>query len=128
MIGLPQLVRDDRPFIEDIRKVDGDDPPTPRLRPGGRRALRSGNLWRSTVGRSMLRPILATRIGTRDYVTGMPLGEQIARQADGGDATSRAIHFQRLETEALQTVFGQELPRRCDDASSAFSQYLITIC
>jgi hypothetical protein len=42
----------------------------------------------------------------------MPLGEQIERQVTAEDATSRAIHFQRLESEARRAFRPKGLPRR----------------
>jgi len=45
-------------------------------------------------------------------VTGMPLGEQIARQVTAEDPTSRAIHYQRLESEAKKFFRPKPLPRR----------------
>jgi Terminase large subunit, T4likevirus-type, N-terminal len=46
------------------------------------------------------------------FVTGMPLGEQIARQVTATDQTSRAIHYQRLEAEAKKAFRPAKLPRR----------------
>jgi len=46
------------------------------------------------------------------FVTGMPLGEQIARQVSATNPTSRAIHFQRLEGEANKFFRPKGLPRR----------------
>ena len=46
------------------------------------------------------------------FVTGMPLGEQIARQISATDPTSRAIHSQRLESEAHKQFRPKKLPRR----------------
>jgi hypothetical protein len=46
------------------------------------------------------------------FVTGMPLGEQIARQVTATDQTSRAIHYQRLESEAKKFFRPKPLPRR----------------
>lgn len=46
------------------------------------------------------------------FVHGMPLGEQIARQVRAEDATSRAIHYQRLEAEARRFFRPKPLPRR----------------
>jgi hypothetical protein len=113
---LPQLVRDDR-RVEDIRKVDGDDPAdaaryglvsggrlagvgaTP-VRPGGQAQLRAGQP-----------PPLNSTVAPR-FVTGMPLGEQIARQVSATDPTSQAIHYQRLESEARKQFRPKPLPRR----------------
>jgi hypothetical protein len=46
------------------------------------------------------------------FVHGMPLGEQIARQVTATDATSQAIHFQRLEAEARQQFRPKRFPGR----------------
>jgi hypothetical protein len=51
-------------------------------------------------------------VNTAHFVTGMPLGEQIARQVTATDQTSRAIHYQRLEAEAKKAVRPAKLPRR----------------
>jgi hypothetical protein len=45
-------------------------------------------------------------------VTGMPLGDQIARQVSATDPTSQAIHYQRLEREAMKQFRPQKFPRR----------------
>ena len=50
--------------------------------------------------------------GAPRFVTGMPLGEQIARQISATDPTSRAIHSQRLESEARKQFRPKPLPRR----------------
>jgi hypothetical protein len=49
---------------------------------------------------------------TADFVTGMSLGEQIARQVTATDQTSRAIQYQRLETKAKKAFRPARLPRR----------------
>jgi len=124
---LPQLVRDDR-RIEDIRKMDGDDPadaaryglvaaarfggsmnfPVPVIPSGGpsgfggpqsRLARRGGDL--SSIAASSPR-----------FTTGMPLGEQIARRITATDPTSVAIHSQRLESEARKQFRPAPLLRR----------------
>ena len=51
-------------------------------------------------------------VNTPHFVTGMPLGEQIARQVTATDQTSRAIHYQRLEAEAKRAFRPAKLPRR----------------
>jgi len=51
-------------------------------------------------------------VNTPHFVTGMPLGEQIARQVTATDQTSRAIHYQRLEAEAKKQFRPKKLPRR----------------
>jgi hypothetical protein len=42
----------------------------------------------------------------------MPLDEQIARRVSATDPTSRAIHYQRLESEAHKRFRPKSLPRR----------------
>src|SRR5258708_9721251 len=77
---LPQLVRDDR-RIEDIRKVDGDDP-ADAARYGLVAAARfaPGISGAPTVGAQHAAPHLCNTHLHARFVTGMPLGEQIARQ------------------------------------------------
>jgi phage terminase large subunit len=100
---LPTLVRDER-RIEDIRKVDGDDPAD-----AARYGLVSGGRL-AGVGAGFTQPGAQptappyNQAGAARFVTGMPLGEQIARQVAAEDMTSRAIHFQRLENEARKAL------------------------
>jgi phage terminase large subunit len=113
---LPQLVRDDS-RIEDIRKMDGDDPADSArygLVSGARLSGLAGvappfraasSAWDENAG---LKPG-ATQ---SHFVHGMPLGEQIARQVSATDPTSRAIHYQRLEAEAQKYFHPKKLPRR----------------
>jgi hypothetical protein len=108
---IPQLVRDDR-RQEDIRKVDGDDAADSArygLVSGGRLA---GVGPASVPARAGQAPPLNQPLNTPHFVTGMPLGEQIARQVSATDQTSRAIHFQRLEAEAKKQFKPKKLPRR----------------
>jgi hypothetical protein len=113
---LPQLVRDDR-RVEDIRKVDGDDPADAArygLVSGGRLAGVGAALSRFG-GDAPLRagqPPPLYSPGAPRFVTGMPLGEQIARQVSATDPTSQAIHYQRLESEARKQFRPKKLPRR----------------
>jgi phage terminase large subunit len=108
---LPLLVRDDA-RVEDIRKMDGDDPAD-----AARYGLVSGarlaglNVMPSSGGARYIVP-LQQNPGAPHFVHGMPLGEQIARQVSATDATSRAIHFQRLEAEAQKHFRPKKLPRR----------------
>ncbi|MCU1239910.1 MAG: hypothetical protein JWO71_636 [Candidatus Acidoferrum typicum] len=119
---LPQLVRDDR-RVEDIRKVDGDDPADAArygLVSGGRLAgvgaahSRFGGLDRPGEVAPLRagQPPPLNSPGAPRFVTGMPLGEQIARQISATDPTSRAIHSQRLESEARKEFRPKPLPRR----------------
>src|SRR6266581_393190 len=111
---IPQLVRDDR-RQEDIRKVDGDDPAD-----AARYGLVSGGRLAGVAGRvapgfsPAFAPDAALKGGATQprFVTGMPLGEQIARQVTATDQTSRAIHYQRLEAEAKKFFRPKPLPRR----------------
>ncbi len=111
---IPQLVRDDC-RIEDIRKVDGDDPAD-----AARYGLVSGGRLAGVAGRlapgfgSAFAPDAPPERGAAAprFVTGMPLEEQIARQVSAQDPTSRAIHYQRLESEAKKFFRPKPLPRR----------------
>lgn len=108
---LPQLVRDDRRF-EDIRKVDGDDPADSArygLVSGGRLAGVGSAFAPSRAGQA---PPFNQPTHGPHFVTGMPLVEQIARQVSATDPTSRAIHYQRLESEAKKFFRPKPLPRR----------------
>ena len=114
---LPLLVRDDR-RVEDIRKMDGDDPADATrygLVSGARLAgLNYGGMTGVGAG---LAPPWATqgsplqRNTMPKFVSGMPLGEQIARQVTATDPTSQAIHYQRLEAEARKHFAPKKLPR-----------------
>jgi len=113
---LPQLVRDDR-RVEDIRKVDGDDPADAArygLVSGGRLAgvgaAPSGYAGHAPPRAGQPPPLHSP--GSPRFVTGMPLGEQIARQVSAKDPTSQAIHYQRLESEARKQFRPKKLPRR----------------
>jgi hypothetical protein len=104
---LPQLVRDEG-RREDIRKVDGDDPADAArygLVSGGRFAGVGPAFGPSRAGQ-------APPPNTPRFVTGMPLDEQIARQVSAEDPTSRAIHYQRLESEAKKFFRPKPIPRR----------------
>jgi phage terminase large subunit len=116
---MPTLVRDNAKH-EDIRKMDGDDPAD-----SARYGLVSGARL-AGVGAGFSQPgamqgspnFAPGNVGARfsasppRFVTGMPLGEQIARQVSAQDPTSRAIHYQRLETEAHKQFRPMRLPRR----------------
>jgi hypothetical protein len=108
---MPLLVRDDR-RIEDIRKVDGDDPADSArygLVSGGRLAGVASAFAPTRAGQA---PPLQGQPSAPRFVTGMPLDEQIARQVCATDPTSRAIHYQRLEAEAHKQFRPKKLPRR----------------
>ncbi len=108
---IPQLVRDDRRH-EDIRKVEGDDSADAArygLVSGGRLAGVGPAFAPARAGQP---PPYNSSVRTPHFVTGMPLGEQIARQVTATDQTSRAIHYQRLEAEAKKFFRPAKLPRR----------------
>jgi len=108
---LPQLVRDDR-RMEDIRKMDGDDAADAArygLVSGGRLAGVGPAFVPSRAGQA---PPFYSPAGAPHFVTGMPLNEQIERQVSATDPSSRAIHFQRLESEAKKFFRPKPLPRR----------------
>ena len=108
---IPTLVRDTA-RVEDIRKMDGDDPADSArygLVSGGRIAGVAAAFAPSRAGQPP--PLKPPGSGAR-FVTGMPLGEQISRQISATDPTSRAIHSQRLESEARKQFRPKPLPRR----------------
>ena len=108
---IPQMVRDDRRH-EDIRKVEGDDSADAArygLVSGGRLAGVGPAFVPARAGQP---PPYNSSARTPHFVTGMPLGEQIARQVTATDQTSRAIHYQRLEAEAKKFFRPAKLPRR----------------
>jgi hypothetical protein len=106
---LPQLVRDNR-RVEDVRKMEGDDP-ADAARYGivlGARYAGVGASARGGPGAGQAPPLYSQV----RFMPGMPLGEQIARQVTAQEPTSRAIQFQRLEAEARKQFGPQRLPRR----------------
>ncbi|MGB8476476.1 MAG: hypothetical protein WCE61_20540 [Candidatus Acidiferrum sp.] len=108
---IPTLVRDNVRH-EDIRKMDGDDPADSArygLVSGGRIAGVATAFAPSRAGQA---PPLHPPGSAAHFVTGMPLGEQIARQVSATDPTSQAIHFQRLEAEARKKFRPKPLLRR----------------
>jgi len=108
---IPTLVRDNA-RVEDIRKMDGDDPADAArygLVSGGRFAGVGTGFMSSRAGQP---PPLHPPGSGAHFVTGMPLGEQIARQITATDPTSRAIHSQRLEAEAHKQFSPKKFPRR----------------
>jgi|HubBroStandDraft_6_1064221.scaffolds.fasta_scaffold06412_11 phage terminase large subunit len=108
---IPTLVRDTT-RVEDIRKMDGDDPADSArygLVSGGRIAGVGTAFAPSRAGQA---PPLHPPGSGAHFVRGMPLGEQISRQISATDPTSRAIHSQRLEVEARKQFRPKPLPRR----------------
>jgi len=101
--GLPQLVRDDR-RVEDVRKMDGDDPAD-----AARYGLVSGVRYAGVgahgraPGAGQAPPPYEVKSGAR-FVPGVPVPVQIERQISAEDPTSRAIHWQRLESEAKKQL------------------------
>jgi hypothetical protein len=108
---MPTLVRDTG-RVEDIRKMDGDDPADSArygLVSGGRIAGVGAAFAPSRAGQP---PPLHPPGSGAHFVTGMPLSEQIARQVSAKDPTSQAIHYQRLEGEARKHFAPKKFPRR----------------
>ncbi|HEY2546336.1 MAG TPA: phage terminase large subunit [Candidatus Acidoferrum sp.] len=108
---MPTLVRDTG-RVEDIRKMDGDDPADSArygLVSGGKFAGVGTAFAPSRAGQP---PPLKPPGSGAHFVTGMPLSEQIARQVSATDRTSQAIHYQRLEGEARKHFAPKKLPRR----------------
>ncbi|MGB6670511.1 MAG: hypothetical protein WBE73_19385 [Candidatus Acidiferrum sp.] len=108
---MPTLVRDIA-RVEDIRKMEGDDPADSArygLVSGGRIAGVGTAFAPSRAGQP---PPLKMPGSGAHFVTGMPLAEQISRQITATDPTSRAIHSQRLEAEARKQFRPKKFPRR----------------
>jgi phage terminase large subunit len=108
---LPQLVHDER-RKEDIRKVEGDDSADAArygLVSGGRLAGVGLAFGPARAGQA---PPFYSPASAPPFVHGMPLDEQIARRVSATDPTSRAIHYQRLESEAHKRFRPKSLPRR----------------
>ncbi len=108
---MPTLVRDVG-RVEDIRKMDGDDPADSArygLVSGGRIAGVAAAFAPSRAGQP---PPLKPPGSGAHFVTGMPLAEQIARQVSATEPTSQAIHYQRLEAEARKQFRPKKFPRR----------------
>jgi phage terminase large subunit len=108
--GIPLLVRDGR-RIEDVRKMDGDDA-ADAARYGLVSGARLAGLHAVAAGDAPSGGMGAQGSGEPHFVHGMPVGEQIARKVSATDPTSRAIHYQRLESEANRFFRAKKLPRR----------------
>ena len=108
--GIPLLVRDDA-RVEDVRKMDGDDA-ADAARYGLVSGARLAGLHVLSGDASQPGGFGTQGSGEPHFVHGMPLGEQIARQVNATDPTSRAIHFQRLQGEADKFFRPKGLPRR----------------
>ena len=107
---LPNLVRDER-RVEDVRKVEGDDPAD-----AARYGLVSG-VRHAGVGAHGCAPGAGQApphdlAGRARFVPGVPLEVQIERQISAVDATSRAIHQQRLQAEAQKQLGAKRFWRR----------------
>jgi len=110
---IPTLICDER-NVEDIRKRDGDDPADSAryglvsgkrlagLLPGQSGSAAAGFSRRSST---MKPPLHASRFSP-------PLAEQIARQVTATDPTSRAIWFERLQSDARRRSGNAVRPRR----------------
>ena len=107
---LPLLVRDDQ-RVEDIRKVEGDDPAD-----AARYGLCSGTRFYGFAARDSSSKAGDSLVGAPANSgfrwNGAPLEQQIAQRVSATDPTSRAIHFQRLEAEARKAFRPGKLPRR----------------
>lgn len=104
---LPQLVRDDR-RVEDVRKIDGDDPADAArygIVPGARYAGVGATAF-GGPGAGQAPPDFPS--GRAHFVPGIPVDVQIERQITATDPTSRAIHRQRLEAAARKQLGPQK--------------------
>jgi len=106
---LPALVHDER-RMEDVRKVDGDDPADAArygIVPGARHAGVGAQFGAPGAGQA------PPEIGsTAQFVPGIPLGVQIERQIAATDPTSQAILRQKLEGEARKQLGAHKFRRR----------------
>jgi hypothetical protein len=107
---MPLPIRDNG-RIEDIRKVDGDDPPMPPAMDWSP-AEQSAVLGRPCAVQGGAGPALPS---TGEHAAFCDRHD--ARRADRAtgkptDQTSRAIHYQRLEAEAKKQFRPKKLPRR----------------
>ncbi len=107
--SIPLLLRDDR-RVEDVRKMDGDDPPD-----AARYGLISGARY-AGVGAHASAPGAGNTPPTNplapQFVPGTPIDAQISRMVTAEDPTSRAIHTQRLEAEAKRQLSPKKFTRR----------------
>ena len=106
---LPLLVRDER-RVEDVRKMEGDDPADAArygIVPGVRYA--GVGAQDDAPGAGQTPPEIP---GGAHFVPGIPLGVQIERQISALDPTSQAIHRQRLESEARHQLGPHKFGRR----------------
>ncbi len=97
---MPTLVRDER-RVEDVRKMEGDDPADAArygIVPGVRYAGVGAQDGAPGAGQA------PPEIGGARFVPGIPVAVQIERQITAEDPTSRAIHQQRLQAEARKQL------------------------
>jgi hypothetical protein len=106
---LPHLVRDDR-RVEDIRKVEGDDP-ADAARYGLVSGVRHAGVGASAIGGPGAGQAPPPKLGPH-FVPGVPLEVQIDRQISAVDPTSRAIHQLRLQVEAKKQLGPHSFRRR----------------
>src|SRR5258707_13674745 len=108
---IPQLVRHEG-RREDIRKVEGDDS-AGSARYGLVSGVRLAGVGPAFMpARAGQAPPYNSGGRTPHFVTGMPLGEKIARQVSATDQTSRAIHHQRPPGETKKFFCPPTLPTR----------------
>ena len=108
---LPNLVYENG-GKEDVHKVEGDDAADAArygLVSGARLAGMSG--YKSFISSEARNPS-SLNPGAARFVHSMPLDEQIQRQISATEPTSRAIHTQRLQSEAKKFFRPKHLPRR----------------
>ncbi len=106
---LPLLIHDER-RVEDVRKMEGDDPADAArygIVPGVRYAGVGAQAGAPGAGQAP--PEIG---GTPRFVPGIPVAVQIERQITAEDPTSRAIHQQRLQAEAKKQLGAHKFGRK----------------
>jgi phage terminase large subunit len=108
---LPVLLRDERK-VEDVRKVDGDDP-ADAARYGIVSGVRYAGIGAHSraPGAGQAPPNKFDAAAPR-FIPGMPLDVQIERQISAKDPTSQAIHRQRLLGEAKKQLGAHRFGRK----------------
>ena len=101
---LPSLIRDER-RVEDVRKVEGDDP-ADAARYGLVSGVRFAGLGAHSRAPGAGQAPPETFGANERFVPGMPLDVQIEKRISAKDPTSRAIHAQKLESEARRQLGG----------------------
>jgi len=105
---MPTLLHDER-RVEDVRKIEGDDPADAArygIVPGVRYAGVGAQDGAPGAGQA------PPEIGGARFVPGIPVAVQIERQITAEDPTSRAIHQQRLQAEARKQLGPHRFGRR----------------